>query len=189
MKRVISIILTAAMVAVMGTGVFAEGEQGEFTVDQKLIDVIYNRGANNNMRVTILDKKHYDETEQSYKLTIFPEDCQPFIDENGRTQIPLRAIANELDFAVDWNEAEKKITLSKDSDTVIFHLGSDEFTVNSDTKKMDTTPVLVNDYTFIPLRFVGEAVGYTVEFTDRSNMALEETHSGTIEDMQEALAH
>ena len=31
---------------------------------------------------------------------------------------------------------------------------------------MDTTPLLKNDRTFIPLRFIGEALGYKVDYSE-----------------------
>lgn len=39
---------------------------------------------------------------------------QPFVDENGRTLVPLRKISEELGFEVEWAAEEKKITMAAD---------------------------------------------------------------------------
>lgn len=179
-RKLIAISLTALTVF-SSIGVIALADDSDdFIIDQKVIDVI--GGGNGPVWVTIRDEKHYD-NEQGYDRIFFEEDSQPFIDENGRTQMPLRAISDELGFSVDWNEAEKKITLSQAEKTVIFYLDNDEFTVNGSIIKMDTTPILVNERTFIPLRFIGEAVGYTVEYTDRNLVEDVPSITTDIEDM------
>ncbi len=39
-------------------------------------------------------------------------DAEPFIDENGRTLVPLRAIAEAMNLTVEWNDAEKTASFS-----------------------------------------------------------------------------
>jgi len=40
-------------------------------------------------------------------------DVAPFVDENNRTLLPARHVAEELGYSVDWNEATKEITITK----------------------------------------------------------------------------
>lgn len=176
MKKVISLILTGVMLGASASA-FAE----DFIIDQKLISVI--GGMDRPVKVTIADEKHYNAEEQSYDSIVFSEDNQPFIDDAGRTQLPMRKIADELGFAVDWNDAEKKITLTKDTQKVVFQIGNQDFYINDSKQTMDTSPAIVNDLTFIPLRYLGEAVGYTVEYTDRSQMFVADPITTPIEDM------
>lgn len=143
--------------------------------DPKMINVI--AGGDYPVRVSIIDENHYDGS--SYETLVFQKDSQPFIDENGRTQIPLRAVGEELGFNVGWDSATKKITLVKAERSIVFYLNSNIFNINGESVKMDTTPQLVNDRTFIPLRYIGEAVGYTVEYTDRTQMpTIESANAG-----------
>lgn len=91
-------------------------------------------------------------------------DAQPFIDESGRTQIPVRSVAEALNCKVDWDETARKATLTKDSKTVEITIGSAELSVDGETVTMDTTAQIKNDRTYIPLRFVGEALGTEVKW-------------------------
>ena len=93
---------------------------------------------------------------------VFP-DAQPFVDENGRTQVPIRAVSEMLDCKVDWDDTSKTATITKENgDVVKVTLGSDVLTVNNKSSQMDTTAIIKDDRTFIPVRFVAEALGLEV---------------------------
>lgn len=175
-KFVIKVLALLTAISSIGITVFAENN--EVADNSNLIHVI---GGNGPVLVTVCDDEHYNNG--SYEQLIFSEDSEPFIDENGRTQLPIRAIGEELGFSVDWDSVLKKITLTKNDQTIVFHMGSNEFTKNGETIKMDTTPMLVNDRTFVPLRFLCEAVGYTVEYTDRTKVIEANSATTDIEDM------
>lgn len=42
-------------------------------------------------------------------------EAKPFVDESGRTLVPLRKISEELEFEVKWDAATKKITMAADA--------------------------------------------------------------------------
>ena len=85
------------------------------------------------------------------KTVIFP-DAKPFIDENGRTQIPVRAVTEALDAAVNWNDAEQVVTIKKDGLLLTLKIGSDIMTVNGRQIKMDTSAVIIDDRTYVSRR-------------------------------------
>ena len=109
----------------------------------------------------------------------------PFVDRaTGRTLIPLRCLAEILDFIVDWNQEEQYVTLDKswisititigkeNVDVTIYHpeswykvayVGKTEYKpypLYSVSYAMDTVPVVVNGRTFVPLRFISDLFGY-----------------------------
>ena len=97
---------------------------------------------------------------------VFP-DAQPFVDENGRTQVPIRAVSEMLDCKVDWDDTSKTATITKENgDVVKVTLGSDVLTVNNKSSQMDTTAIIKDDRTFTPVRFVAEALGLEVEWLE-----------------------
>lgn len=102
----------------------------------------------------------------------------PFI-QDGRTMVPLRAIAEMLDIEIDWDEEERSITYINHeglhftlvigheyvmiSRQVIFEevAASDENLV-----LLDAPPMIVGDRTFVPLRFIAESLGIEVDFVE-----------------------
>ena len=91
-------------------------------------------------------------------------DAKPFIDENDRTMIPIRAVAEVLECEVEWNESAREVSLSKDGTEVLIKIDDRNMIVNDKTVEMDTNAVIINDRTYIPLRFAGEALGFTVKW-------------------------
>lgn len=92
------------------------------------------------------------------------------IDENGtapivvdgRTMVPIRAVVEELGGEVSWDAAARTVTVTKDSDVISLTIDSNLAEVNSQSVELDTTPVIVNERTLLPLRFVSENLGAEV---------------------------
>ncbi len=91
----------------------------------------------------------------------FP-DAKPFIDENGRTQIPLRAVTESLGAAVDWNGENQHVSVNGNGTEITLIIGSDIMNINGEPVQMDTSAVIIGDRTYVPLRYVAEAMGMTV---------------------------
>ncbi|MBO5370356.1 MAG: copper amine oxidase N-terminal domain-containing protein, partial [Clostridia bacterium] len=56
---------------------------------------------------------------------------------DGRTLVPLRAIFEALGAKVEWNGETQTITATKDDKTVVLTIGSNEMTVDGETKTLD----------------------------------------------------
>ncbi len=98
------------------------------------------------------------------KTVVFP-DAKPFVDNNGRTQVPIRAVSELLNCKVDWQQDISTVVITKDNgDTVKITLNSNVMTINEKPVQMDTAATLKDDRTFIPVRFVAEALGLTVNW-------------------------
>lgn len=91
----------------------------------------------------------------------FP-DAQPFIDENGRTQVPVRFVSEALGAKVDWDGNDKKVTVALNSRTVVLTIGKRGYEINSQSYQMDTVALLQESRTFVPIRFVSEALWASV---------------------------
>lgn len=103
------------------------------------------------------------------KIVTFP-DGQPYYDENGRTMIPVRFVSEELGAKVSWDTARQTAVIEKGDIRVDVPIGKSELTVTeagtSRTVKMDTVAVLKSARTYVPVRFVAEALGAYVEFSE-----------------------
>lgn len=83
---------------------------------------------------------------------------------DGRTLVPLRAIFEALGAEVDWNDATRTITATKDATTVVLALGSTTPTVNGQTVTIDVPAAAIDGRTLVPLRFVAESFGVEVNW-------------------------
>ena len=100
------------------------------------------------------------------KNVVFP-DAKPFVDNNDRTQVPIRAVSEMLNCKVDWDEDTKTATIiRKNGDVIKMTLDSDMMTVNNKLVQMDTAVMIKEDRTYIPVRFIGEALGLEVEWVE-----------------------
>ncbi|MFZ5597572.1 MAG: stalk domain-containing protein [Bacillota bacterium] len=104
---------------------------------------------------------------------VLQEYDQPPVIISGRTYVPLRGIFEALGAKVDWNEKLKTITATRDG-TVTIRLAIDSVIafINGRHITMDQPPMLINDRTMVPVRFVSEAMRYRVEWDEGSRTVL-----------------
>lgn len=94
---------------------------------------------------------------------------RPYI-ENDRTMVPLRVVSENMGFKVDWEEKGQIIYVENKAlgRKLIFIIGENVATLNDKPKFIDknesVTPVLKDNRTYIPLRFVAENMGYNVDY-------------------------
>jgi hypothetical protein len=98
------------------------------------------------------------------ELLNFTEDMgKPFIDSQNRTQIPLRAVSEGLGYEVNYDHAKKTININKsDEEGISLTIGSNKVKTPRGTIIMDTEAVIIGKRTYVPLRFVNEALGNQV---------------------------
>ena len=85
-----------------------------------------------------------------------------------RTLIPVRAVFEDMGAVVTWDKVKRQAKIATDESSVILTIGSKRALVNGETKYLEVPSLIVNDRTLIPVRFVGEELGYDVEWTDQS---------------------
>lgn len=90
-------------------------------------------------------------------------DVAPYI-KDSRTYVPLRALAQSFGAEVNWDEETGEITVDGNGTKVVLEVGKTTYTVNDNEKTMDVAPELDSaaGRTLVPVRFVAEALGYTV---------------------------
>lgn len=98
---------------------------------------------------------------------------QPPVIISGRTYVPLRGIFEALGAKVDWNEKLKTITATRDG-AVTIRLTVDSVIafINGRHTTMDQPPVLINNRTMVPVRFVSKAMRYRVDWDEGSRTVL-----------------
>ena len=99
---------------------------------------------------------------------VIKTDVKPFIDSSDRTQAPFRVIGEALGCVVDWSDADKKVTCTKEGLTVEMIIGNDTIWVNGKPQAIDTAPLIKEDRTFVPVRALGEALSCYVRWSEPS---------------------
>lgn len=87
---------------------------------------------------------------------------------NSRTLVPVRAIFDAFGAEVSWNDALKQATISGNK-KIVFTIGSNTATVDGKSVFMDTSALIINNRTMVPLRFISETLGYSVKWDDASS--------------------
>lgn len=111
----------------------------------------------------------------SGKTLTFP-DVQPFF-ENGRTMVPFRTVAEVLGAEVGYDSGT--VSASLDGTVCRFAIGGDTLTVSDrvtgkvlKTVPLDASPIEKDGRTCVPVRFLAESLGLTVEWDDGAQCAV-----------------
>lgn len=95
---------------------------------------------------------------------IDPQGTVPVLRQD-RTLLPVRAVMEGLGGTVEWDGANQAVSLTRGEQTLFLRIGS---TVAWDKDGarfiLDSEPILLNDRTMLPIRFVVEYFGGTVEW-------------------------
>jgi uncharacterized secreted protein with C-terminal beta-propeller domain len=105
---------------------------------------------------------------------------QPIV-ENGRTLVPVRFVAENLNMDVSYDADGGRVTLSGGGVVISFVIGGNTMTVNGaelpiDAEDASIAAKTVNDRTLLPLRALAEAVGKRV-FYDRGLIIISDTEN------------
>lgn len=94
-------------------------------------------------------------------------DAQPEM-VNERTMVPMRAIFEKLGAEVSWDQPTQTVTAVTADKTVIATVGEMSMFVNGEEKVMDVAPYIKEERTYVPARFVSEALDCKVDW-DQEN--------------------
>jgi hypothetical protein len=99
-------------------------------------------------------------------------DTAPFI-LSDRTFVPIRFLAESIGADVDWNDYERKATISRDGDVIELWAGRNTARVNGLREHIDSsnsllTPIIKSGRIMLPLRFVTENLGFDVYWNNTS---------------------
>jgi hypothetical protein len=133
----------------------------------------------NNRHVICLEK--VDDQQGSISLWLNGQEQslqQKLFMQDGRVMISLREIFELLGAKITWNAEQYQIIAEKKDKKVVMQIGSKEATVSGVATILDAAPVLINDVTYVPIRYVSEALGSQVEWDD-ANQIVRITDSAT----------
>ncbi|HEV8339373.1 MAG TPA: copper amine oxidase N-terminal domain-containing protein [bacterium] len=96
----------------------------------------------------------------------------PPIQIEGRILVPLRGIFERLGAKVNFDADTQTVTATREKVTIILHLGSREARVGDRIATLDVPPLALRGRTYVPLRFVSEALGSRVDWDEQTRTVL-----------------
>jgi hypothetical protein len=104
--------------------------------------------------------------DNSSKIDYLKTDVQPVI-QNNRTFVPVRAIGEFLKLKVDFQAESNRVMMDGDGKTIALTIGDSSAWVNGKEVPLDAPPVIIQNRTMVPLRFISEALDYQVYYYDK----------------------
>ena len=149
MKKAISIILTIAMVFTL-FGVFTVNSYADedFTLEMQIDNPI--------MTVNGIEQE------------IDPGMGTTPVIRNDRTLVPIRAIIEAMGGTVDWTQETQTATLNYGEDEIQLVIGSETAYLNGEENTLDSAPVIINERTMLPIRFIAESFKFDVDWTQET---------------------
>lgn len=95
----------------------------------------------------------------------------PPVTQNGHLLVPVRAISDELGANLNWDGLYQLISLDIEGITVTLNIGSSAAFINGEEVRIDVPAQLIDNRTFVPLRFISEALGAQVRWDETTQTA------------------
>ena len=93
---------------------------------------------------------------------------------NNRTMVPLRFLADALQVEVSWNPNQQTILLNQGNRKIHLQIGSSKATIENNgivtIVSLDAPPMIVNQRTLVPIRFISEAFQTDVTWNQEFNL-------------------
>jgi hypothetical protein len=82
-----------------------------------------------------------------------------------RTLVPIRVVTELLGGSADWDNATRTVTLKIDGKTM-------NMTIGKEIPGFGTSAVIMNDRTYVPVRYVMEMLGAEVEWINATRQII-----------------
>ncbi|AKL93670.1 copper amine oxidase domain containing protein [Clostridium aceticum] len=104
----------------------------------------------------------------------------------GRTLVPVAAIFKELHLSVLWDAETRTVVGSTHDEELVIMITLDSKTayINGEEVELQAPATAINGRTMVPVRFIAEATGATVDWDAEENLVIIKTPgTGSYEDM------
>lgn len=94
-------------------------------------------------------------------------DAAPYIYQ-GRTMIPARMVSESLGATVAWDDKSRVVTITKGTDVITLTIDKTQAYKAGKVITLDVPARITNNRTYVPLRFISEALGSSVAWDDKT---------------------
>jgi len=102
----------------------------------------------------------------------------PPVEQSGRVLVAMRDIFEAMNADLGWNGATRTVTATHGSTHIVLTIGSTTASVDGRTVRLDVPAQIMDNYTYVPLRFVAEATGAKVQWVAATRTVAVTTGSG-----------
>ncbi|MBU5668626.1 copper amine oxidase N-terminal domain-containing protein [Peptoniphilus sp. MSJ-1] len=96
--------------------------------------------------------------------------------ENNRTLVPIRFVAESLNYNVDFIETSRTVVIESKDSKIELRVNSNEAKVNSNGQSkavnLEVPVKIYDDRTFVPIRFVAENLGTEVNWDNENRVVV-----------------
>ncbi len=97
-------------------------------------------------------------------------DEAPYI-QKGTTMVPLRFVGEAFSAEIEWKNIGKgRIIMKAGENTIQLDIGKTVALINGEPKLLPVAPEIKSGRTFVPLRFIGESFGATIDWDGKVQM-------------------
>lgn len=166
------------------SSVSENSSQPQITVDGKIVDLgdlgffkytlnekveANSYGSYDDIFANPFWSEFYKQLYRRFGLEIIDWDNKKQMLTVSTVMIPLREVAQEMGYKVEWNKENQKVTVSNDNCEMFFYIGEnfyqskyEEDNMRTDRSQEGDAPLLFNDVTFVPISAFG-LLGYSYE--------------------------
>lgn len=129
------------------------------TTPEKIVVMDKEDEVVDKFEIKILDKMIIEEKEITLDKFIYEN-------EKGVMMIPLRQIAETLEYKVTWNNETRAAELTKGAQWTSVKVGEDNYNFAKMLVKLGTAPEIKDSTTYVPFDFLNEVLKVNVEITE-----------------------
>lgn len=94
---------------------------------------------------------------------------QPVVNVDGRVLLAFRDLFENLDGEVSWSDEYRMASVAYGKNTINLFPDTGAVQVNGTPQSLAVGPQIINDRVYLPLRFVAQSLGGTVDYTKGPN--------------------
>ena len=110
---------------------------------------------------------------------------------NNRTMVPMRKIFEAFNASVEWDDTSKTVVAKTDSKEITLTIGNEKATIkdlntnNTETSTLDQAPVISENRTLVPVRFIAEGLEKDVAWDANQRAVIVIDDSALVEKLEE----
>lgn len=185
-KKVVLVTQPGMTTHKLANHMIAQGCTSAMNLDGGASSALYSQGKYltrpgrklNNMLLAV--KKVQPQVREDILLSIdgkklmIPKDLgSPYIDKNKRTMVPLRFISENLGYKVEWSDKNKEVLIDG---KIKIKIGENTAYLDGQPLLLDSPALVLDSRTYLPLRFISEALGHQINYKREAHDPLNIKH-------------